>query len=295
MKAAPFDYFRPASLQEAAERLSVNSDDGAMILAGGQSLVPMMALRVAYASELIDLNAIKGIDTVSRSERGIAIPPLVRHADFHSSDVAPGPLGHVLATVSRHIAHYPIRQRGTFCGSLAHADPSSEWCLIAAALDAEIELLSVSGRRRIKAKDWWAGVMETVREPEEIIVAVHLPLLPDDIQWGFYEFNRRAGDFALGMAFCCYRLTEGLITKPHVALGGIEEYPRRIPEAEAVLEGATPSAEVFGEAARTASKAVNPLEDPATPAAYRRDLSATVVRRALTSATQTKSSPALSA
>lgn len=295
MKAAPFDYFRPASLEEAAERLAANADDGAMILAGGQSLVPMMALRVAYASELIDLNAIKGIDKIICTDEGISILPLVRHADFHHGSVAPGPLGAALSTVSRHIAHYPIRQRGTFCGSLAHADPSSEWCLICAALDAEIELLSTTGQRRVAAADWWVGVMETVREPHEIISAVHLPLLPDDTQWGFYEFNRRAGDFALGMAFCSFRLDAGRIVAPRVALGGIEEYPRRITEAEAVLEGAAPTPQIFEAAAQAACQSVNPLEDPATPAAYRRDLAATVVRRALDAAMQLKSSPAVPA
>lgn len=295
MKAAPFNYFRPASLEEAATRLAANAEEGAMILAGGQSLVPMMALRVAYASELIDLNAIEGIDKVTCTDDAIIIHPLVRHADFHHDSVAPGPLGAALAAMSRYIAHYPIRQRGTFCGSLAHADPSSEWCLISAALDAEIELLSASGPRRIAAADWWVGVMETVREPHEIISAVHLPLLPKDAYWGFYEFNRRAGDFAIGMAFCCFRLVEGKIVDPRVALGGIEEFPRRIAEVEALLEGAMPSPHILDAAADAVCQSVTPLEDPATPAAYRRDLAATVVRRALEAAMQSQNSLAVPA
>lgn len=286
MKAAPFAYFRPASLAQAAERLAQNADEGAMILAGGQSLVPMMALRVAYASELIDLNAIKGLDRVTQDNGMLSIAPLVRHADFHNPGVAPGPLGQALAALSRHIAHYPIRQRGTFCGSLAHADPSSEWGVLCAARDAEIELLSATGNRRVAAADWWQGAMDTVREPEEIVAAVHLPLMGDDTCWGFYEFNRRAGDFALGMAFCSYRLEQGKITAPRIALGGIEESPRRVPEAEAALAGKTPDAEAFQAAAQATSQAVEPLEDPGTPAAYRRDLAGTVVRRALESAAQ---------
>jgi carbon-monoxide dehydrogenase medium subunit len=292
MKAAPFDYFRPASLDDAVQRLAANADDGAMILAGGQSLVPMMALRVVYASELIDLNAIKGIDKITITDTGITIPPLVRHADFHRASVAPGPLGAVLARVSHHIAHYPIRQRGTFCGSLAHADPSSEWCLISAALDAEINLLSATGRRRIAAADWWIGVMDTAREPEEIISAVHLPFLPDDTCWGFYEFSRRAGDFALGMSFCSFVLKDGKITNAKVALGGIEEFPRRIASAESALDGAAPSPDAFAAATVAASEAVTPLDDPATSADYRRDLAATVIRRALDAALQSKSNPA---
>lgn len=288
MKAAPFAYFRPASLEEAAERLGRNADDGAMILAGGQSLVPMMALRVAYASELIDLNAIKGLDQVAQGNGVLSVPSLVRHADFHRPSVARGPLGQALATLSRQIAHYPIRQRGTFCGSLAHADPSSEWGVLCAALDAEIELLSPTGRRRVAAADWWLGAMETVREPEDIIAAVHLPLLSDDTCWGFYEFNRRAGDFALGMAFCSYRLENARIVAPHIALGGIEESPRRIPEAETALKGALPDAETFEAAAAAATDAITPLEDPGTPAAYRRDLAGTVVRRALQASAQPK-------
>lgn len=292
MKAAPFAYFRPSSLAQAAERLAQNADDGAMILAGGQSLVPMMALRVAYASELIDLNAIKGLDRITQDTGVLCIPPLVRHADFHYPGVAPGPLGQALAALSRHIAHYPIRQRGTFCGSLAHADPSSEWGVLCAALDAEIELLSATGSRRVAASDWWLGAMDTVRAPEEIVVAVHLPMMSDDTYWGFYEFNRRAGDFALGMAFCCYGLDKGKITAPQIALGGIEEFPRRIPEAEAALDGAVPGTLSFEAAAAAAVNAVSPLEDPGTPAAYRRDLAGTVVRRALTAAAKSQRSTA---
>jgi len=284
MKAAPFHYFRPASLEEAAERLAANVDDGAMILAGGQSLVPMMALRVAYPSELIDLNAIEGIDTVTCADGRLTIPPLVRHADFHKLTIVPGPLRAALAAISRNVAHYPIRQRGTFCGSLAHADPSSEWCLLTAALDAEIELLSVDGRRSVAAAYWWAGIMETLREPEEIVAAVHLPLLPEETLWGFYEFNRRAGDFALGMAFCAFSLRDGRISDARVGLGGIEEFPRRVADAEAALEGSAPSLDCFDAAAKAAREAVDPLDDPATPSDYRRDLAETVVRRALEAA-----------
>ncbi|WP_121066215.1 FAD binding domain-containing protein [Chachezhania antarctica] len=284
MKPAPFAYYRPATLEDAAARLADGADEGAMILAGGQSLVPMMALRVAYPSELIDLNTVPGLDTPRVEGNTLVIPALVRHATFHTPDPAFGPTGDLMASVVRHIAHHPIRQRGTFCGSLAHADPSSEWALTATTLGAELELLSVRGTRRIPIADWIDGAMSTTREPDEILTAAHLPLIPPGSLSGFYEVSRRAGDFALGMALVVLGMDGDRIGEASIGLGGIEEIPRRIPEAEAALQGQPATPESFATAAQAAMDAVDPMSDATTPASYRRDLAGTVIRRALAQA-----------
>lgn len=284
MKPAPFNYYRPTSLKDAAQRLRDGADDGALILAGGQSLVPMMALRVAYATELIDLNALGGLDMPRVDGNSLAIPTLTRHATFHDARAAPAPLGKLLACVAKHIAHYPIRQRGTFGGSLSHADPSSEWCLVTVTLDGTICLLSAEGQREVAARDWCDGPMSTTREPDEILTEVRLPLLATSESWGFYEFNRRAGDFALGMALCVINLQDDRITAARIGLGGIEDHPRRLPEAEKTLIGRNFDAAAIAAAAQTAMRVVDPMEDATTSADYRRDLTGTVITRALEAA-----------
>ena len=181
----------------------------------------------------------------------------------------------------RHIAHYPIRARGTFCGSVAHADPASEWCTVAAALGAEMVAQSVRGTRVIPAHEFFAGIMTTTLEDDELLTEVRLPLLPPDTRFGFYEFNRRAGDFALAMALAVYRVEDGRIVAPRLAVGGAETHARRIAEAEQVLAGRAPLADSFAAAAGRAAEAIDPMEDAQTSAEYRRDLVRTVMRRAL--------------
>ncbi|WP_158969480.1 FAD binding domain-containing protein [Chachezhania sediminis] len=284
MKPAPFAYYRPTSLEDAAARLAEGVDDGAMILAGGQSLVPMMALRVAYPSELIDLNVLPDLGTPFIDGTALVVPALTRHASFHKADPAFGVTGRMMAEVVRHIAHYPIRQRGTFCGSLAHADPSSEWALTANVLGAELELLSTRGTRRVPIADWCDGAMSTTREPDEILVATHLPLLSETTRTGFCEISRRAGDFALGMALVAIEVQGDTITAARVGLGGIEDAPRRIAEAEAELIGQPATPDTFAKAADAAMAVVEAMGDATTPPEYRRDLAGTVIRRALAQA-----------
>ena len=192
-----------------------------------------------------------------------------------------GPLGDLLAEVVHHIAHKPIRARGTFCGSIAHADPASEWCLVAAAFDAEMIIRSVRGTRIVAAKDFFDDIMTTALEDGELLAEVRLPVLPRDTRFGFYEFSRRAGDFAIAMALATYRLKDSMIVEPRVAVGGVEAFPRRIVEAEAELEGSMPKSEIFAAAAHAAAKAVAPLDDAVNSAEYRRGLVGTVVARAL--------------
>jgi len=284
MKPAPFKLHRPATIEEALTRLSTVAEEGGLILAGGQSLVPMMALRVIYPPALIDINAITGLERVVVDGQHLSIGATARHAFFHRAPIA-NPLGKLLAVVSRNIAHYPIRLRGTFCGSLAHADPASEWCLVAATLDGQVVLTADGGRRRIlPAAEYLRGAMVTAREPNELLAEARLPLLAASATFGFYEFNRRAGDFALGMCLTTFTIADGVISNIRVGLGGIESSPRRLFAVEALLEGRPPSLEVFREAAAAADDDLNPMEDPATSANYRRSLAPVVIRRALETA-----------
>lgn len=280
MKPAPFELHQPKTVEEALAVLGEVAEEGGLVLAGGQSLVPMMALRVAFPPHLVDINKVEGLDAVTTEGDTLSIGAVARHATFHRP-VATGPLGPLMATVSRSIAHYPIRMRGTFCGSLAHADPASEWCLVAATLGAELEVASASGRRTVPVEAFLDGAMTTTLDTGEMLLRARLPLLPEDTRFGFYEFARRAGDYALGMALATVRVEDGRIVEARLGLGAIEETARRIPEAEAVLIGEVPSAELWRKAGEAASAVVEPMQDAATSAEYRRDLASVCLRRAL--------------
>lgn len=284
MKPAAFTYYAPKSLEEAIATLADVAPKDGRIIAGGQSLVPAMAFRLAKPEHLVDINAVPELSRIAVQGQVLSIGATVRHAAFHKP-VVDGPLGRLLATVVKHIAHYPVRTRGTFCGSLAHADPASEWCLVAATLEAEIVARSKRGTRSIAAPQYFQGIMATALEPDELITEARLPLLPNGTAFGFYEFSRRAGDFAIGMALVTYRLDNGKIADPRVGIGGIEGMARRIAAAEAALKGQAPSASVFAAAADAVASAVDPIEDAQTTADYRRDLARIVTLRALERAT----------
>jgi len=282
MKPAPFVRHVPRSLDEALKILAEVAPQDGRVLAGGQSLVPIMAFRLAKPAHLVDINEVEGLDRLASDGKTLSIGARVRHAAFHKP-VVDNPLGQLLATVVRHIAHYPIRMRGTFCGSLAHSDPSSEWCLTAATLDATMVAKSTHGERLIPAADFFEGLMSTALAEDELLAEVRLPLLPDDTKFGFNEFNRRAGDFAMAASLVTYRRDGGKIVDAHVGVGGAEPAPRRIPEAEAALNGQAPGDAAFRAAAEAAATAVDAMEDHQTTADYRRDLVRAVVRRALES------------
>jgi len=280
MKPAPFVRHVPKTLEEAVKILSEVAPQDGRVLAGGQSLVPIMAFRLAKPAHLVDINEVAGLDKIENDGKTLSIGARVRHAAFHKP-VVDNPLGRLLAHVARHIAHYPIRMRGTFCGSLAHADPSSEWCLTAATLDAIMVARSARGERLIAAKDFFQGIMSTALAEDELLAQVRLPLLPPDAKFGFNEFSRRAGDFAMSAALVAWRAKDGKMREVRVGVGGAEPSPRRIAQAEAALEGQTPGDAAFRAAAEAAANAVDAMEDHQTSADYRRDLVRAVVRRAL--------------
>jgi carbon-monoxide dehydrogenase medium subunit len=279
MKPAPFAYHAPGEVAEAIELLEKFGDDG-RVLAGGQSLVPMMAFRVATPPNLVDINRIAALDYVRAAGAELAVGALSRHAAFHRP-VVEGPLGTLLAGVVRYIAHLPIRTRGTMCGSIAHADPASEWCLVAVTLGATIVAESKAGRRNIPAAEFFQGIMTTALADDEMIVEVRWPLLDADRLVGFYEFSRRAGDFAIAMSAAVLRIVDGRIAGACIGLGGVEAQPRRMEAAEAVLHGETPGDAVFRAASEAAAAIVDPLEDLHADAVYRRELTGVAIRRAL--------------
>jgi carbon-monoxide dehydrogenase medium subunit len=239
-----------------------------------------MAFRLARPRHLVDINGVAGLDRLEVENGKLCIGATVRHAAFERP-ITEGPLGRLMAEIVRHIAHHPIRTRGTFCGSIAHADPASEWCALAALLDAEMVAVSVRGARVIRAVEFFEGIMTTALKEDEILAEVRLPLLRADVRFGFCEFNRRAGDFAIGMAIAIFRMQGGTIAEARVAVGAIEGAPRRILEAEYAVKARAPSADSFSLAAELVAKRVEPLDDANTSAAYRRDLIRVLVPRAL--------------
>ncbi len=280
MKPAPFTYHAPKTVEEAVRILAEVAPHDGRILAGGQTLVPTMAFRVARPVHLVDINGVAELRRLEVADGKLQIGACVRHAAFHRP-VAPGPLGVLLTEVVHHIAHHPIRTRGTFCGSIANADPASEWCTVALCLDAEMVATSVRGTRILPAREFFQGVMTTALADDEMLSEIRIPLLPEDSRFGFYEFNRRAGDFAIAMALVVYRMQSSMIADPKLTIGGAEPHPRRMTAAERALAGQAPVMSLFETAAALAADALDPMEDPANPMDFRREVARAAALRAL--------------
>ncbi len=257
--------------------------DDAKVLAGGQSLVPAMNFRLARPATLIDINKIDGLDTVAVDGGVLAVGALARHRRFEQP-VEDGPLGRLLALAAGNIGHLPIRVRGTLAGSLAHADPASEWCVIAHTLDADIVAQGPGGVRLIPAAGFFHTIFTTALAADELLIQVRFPRLDGFHRVGFSEFSRRAGDFALVMAAAVIRVEEGVVTEARIGVGGASDVPVRPTEAEATLVGKPVGAESFAAAADIAAATIRPLEDIHASVEYRRDLVRAMVRRALAGA-----------
>lgn len=284
MKPAAFEYVAPTSRAEALAALA-RAGDEARILAGGQSLVPAMNFRLARPAVLVDVNRAAELDYVAEAEGRLRIGALARHAAFERP-VTDGPLGALLARIARHVAHPPIRTRGTMAGSIANADPAAEWCVAALALDAELVLESAArGARTVPARDFFLDLFETALAEDEMLVEVRLPKLGPDRRCGFAEFSRRAGDYALAMALAVLRIDGGTVRAARIVVGSVGPTPLALPEAAAALEGRAADADAIALAARLAAEAVDPPDDVQASAAYRRDLVAAMVARALKDAT----------
>jgi len=283
MKPAAFQYFAPPDLGEALELLAEHGEEG-KVLAGGQSLVPAMNFRLARPQSLIDINRVAGLDYVREEEGTLRIGALARHARFEAP-IAAGALGGLLPSIARHIAHLPIRVRGTLVGSLAHADPASEWCLLATLLDAELVAARRGGIRVLRPNEFFLGALTTALTPEELLTEIRLPLLGDEWRTGFVEFSRRAGDYALAMAAVLLRRAEGRIVEARIGIGGATDRPLRSAAAEEILIGSDGGPDAARAAADRAAQAIeHPLEDVQAGAEYRRDLVRAMIERAVAKA-----------
>jgi len=282
MKPAPFEYFRPADVAEAIALLAEHGD-GCKVLAGGQSLVPAMNFRLVRPAILVDINDLDALGSISADASRLSIGALTRHAAFHRP-VVEGPLGLLLSQVARHIAHYPIRQRGTFGGSLAHADPASEWCLVATTLGAEMVATSTRGQRAIGSAAFFKGTFSTALAADELLVDIRLPAMGPDWRFGFFEFSRRAGDYALGMALAAVQLSDGVVRDARLGIGAVAQRAIRLQDLERQLIGERLSASAIDAVARAASASIQPTGDIHASPEYRRDLITTAVKRALAEA-----------
>ena len=288
MKSAPFTYHAPCTIDEATALLNNLSAQDAYVLAGGQSLVPAMALRLARPNHLIDINGITGLDDVIASDQDLVIGALVRHARFQSPQGL-GPLAGPLCDVVQHIAHYPIRQRGTFCGSLVHCDPSSEWCLVAATFDGVVTLAKVGGRREVDISEFFMGTMTTAVEADELVTQVRLQQISATACWGFEEFAMRAGDFAVAMALVTFDVADGVVRDARIGIGGVEATPRRIEAGEAAVNGVALDGADFTKVGDIVAQEIVPLDDWQASGDERRSLANVLVVRALQRAKQESS------
>ena len=280
MKPPRFEYAAPASVAEAVALLA-SRGGGAKPISGGQSLMPLLAFRLAAPEILVDLKRIPGLDRIDIGAAGVTLGAKVRWVDIEKDGrlAAAHPL---LAEAIRHVAHYQIRNRGTVGGSVAHADPAAEMPGIVAACDAEIVAAGPNGERRIKAADYFLGPLQTTLAADEIITAVHLPAWPKGRRWGFLEFSRRKGDFAMaGVAVFYDPDSAGKAGNSHIGVIGMGDKPRRLPKAEAALNGKTVDAVTIEAVAKVASAEVDPSGDIHAGPEYRRALVGTLLERAL--------------
>lgn len=282
MKPAPFDYHRPHSLGEALALLA-ELGDRARPLAGGQSLVPMMNMRLARPEHLIDLNDLAELDFIRVADGAVELGALTRHRAVDGSALLSEAYP-MLPTVARTIGHDAIRERGTVGGSLALADPSAQWPLLAVLADARIDLGSHRGRRSVTAGDFFTGVFMTTAMADELVVAASFPKLGPSEGWGYRSFTRRHGDFAIVAAAATVALDgAGRIEQLRLALSGIGDRPMRLDAVTERFRGGMPDAAGLG---RAAAAAMTPHDDTIASAAFRRDMVEVLSAEALTDAVQ---------
>jgi aerobic carbon-monoxide dehydrogenase medium subunit len=282
MKLPPVDYEAPKTVSEAVDLLAEHQDD-ASVLAGGQSLIPLLALRLAHPAVLIDINRIDELSGVSTTNGWVAIGATTREYVAEESETVAGALP-LLAAALPLIGHEAIRSRGTIGGSLAHADPAAELPAVARALDAEFVVRGQSGERVVPAAEWFEGYLMTSRGPDELLVEVRFPAAGPGTGTSFQEVARRHGDFAIVGLAASLTLSGGAISDARLAFAGVSDVPVRAGEAEDLLVGERPSAELFDEAARRATEDLDPPADLHGSSDYRKKVAGALVRRGLRAA-----------
>jgi CO/xanthine dehydrogenase FAD-binding subunit len=282
MKPAAFDYVVAESVEAAVAALAA-ADGEAKILAGGQSLVPMLNFRLLRPSILVDINRIPDLAFIEERADEIAIGALTRHYRLETSPVVAQHLP-VLAEAMRHVAHLAIRNRGTIGGSLSHADPAAELPMLALLLDATLHVVSPAGPRTIPARDFFLGPLTVDLGADEMVVRIVIPKLPPATGWGFAEVARRSGDFALAGIAATLTLRAGAIAQARIAMTGIDETAKRANEAEALLIGRKLTPDLIEAAIVAVRAGVNPPADLHASSDYRRHLVGVLAGRAVTDA-----------
>jgi CO/xanthine dehydrogenase FAD-binding subunit len=282
MKLPPFEYEAPTTVADAVGLLAEHGDE-ASVLAGGQSLIPLLALRLARPEVLIDINGVGGLSGVSAADGWVAIGAMTREYVAEESGTVTDEVP-LLAAALPMIGHEAIRSRGTIGGSLAHADPAAELPAVARALDAEFVVRGPSGTRVIPAAEWFEGYLTTSRSPDELLTEVRFPAARPGTGVSFHEVARRHGDFAMVGLATSLVLSGGVISDARLAFAGVSDMPVRAAAAEDLLAGERPSAELFDEAARRATEDLDPPADLHGSSGYRKTVAAAVVRRGLQAA-----------
>lgn len=285
MKPPKFDYHRPATLPEALALLERYGED-AKVIAGGQSLMPLLSMRLAQPAVLVDINALDELASLRLANRQLHIGALTRQRLLETDLTVARELP-ILREVVHHVGHVPIRNRGTVGGSLAHADPAAELPAAMSALDATLIATGRGGTRRIPASEFFAGYFTTALAATEILTAIEVPVLPRTAGCAFEELARRHGDFAIVAALAIVEVdARGQLTTVRVSVAGAGPTPIRLRAVEAKLTGAKPSADVIRAAADTASETLDPPSDIHASADYRREMVRVLTRRSLARAVE---------
>jgi carbon-monoxide dehydrogenase medium subunit len=280
MNPARFDYARPETLADAVKLLAGAGGD-AKVIAGGQSLMPLLAFRLAAPKLVVDIGRLHDLKRINVSPAGIELGALVRWRDIEDNETL-ARAHPLLAEAVRHVAHYQIRNRGTVGGSLAHADPAAEMPGIALTCDATISVMGSGGERTIAAANFFTGPLTTALSSDEVVVSVRLPAWKPQRRWAFKEFSRRKGDFALaGVALFYDTDPQGRTLAPHIGAIGVSSTPVRLRACEVALEGGQADAEAIARVAWVAPEGLEIHDDIHAPADYRRALLRTLAERAL--------------
>ena len=280
MKPPIFDYVTAESQEHALEVLREHGDD-AKVLAGGQSLVPLMSFRLAKPAVLLDINRLEGLDTIELADGRLKIGALTRQCELltHPLIAEHCPL---MRAATEFIGHPAIRNRGTVGGSVAHADPAAELPILLQVLDAEVELCSAGSQRTVAADDFFLGLLMTGMNPDELLTGISFAIPEKDTGWGFHEVARRHGDFALVAAATLVALDDrGAVARAAVALGGIADRALRVRAVEGALKGNAPTPEAVESASRLVAETVTPVGDIHAGEGYRAHLGQVLTKRAL--------------
>ncbi|MFG1343452.1 xanthine dehydrogenase family protein subunit M [Xanthobacter autotrophicus DSM 431] len=282
MKPARFDYVRAESIAHAVEVLAGAGGDG-KILAGGQSLMPMMNFRLVKPSVLVDINRIAGLDRMEQRGNRLLLGALVRHRMTAQDPLVARHIP-VLHHAMKHVAHLTVRNRGTFCGSVCHADPAAEMPMMTLLLDGLVHIAAPRGARTLPARDFFLGSLVTALAPDELVTGIELEVPAPGTGWGFEEFARRHGDYALAAVAVTLRREGGRMRDVRIAVMGVADRPLRLEAVEAALEGQEGGGVAIGEAVERLKASVTPNSDLNASADYRRHLVSVLARRALAAA-----------